>query len=78
MRDAGLGVPLLLLGCVLIPALPCLLILRHRRRLQSIAIKVRLGFIFCNYRSVTLGFSENLPKRAKVLKFIKDSASCGG
>ncbi|KAL0052667.1 hypothetical protein WJX82_005691 [Trebouxia sp. C0006] len=47
----GLGVPLLLLGCVLIPALPCLLLLRHRRQLQSTAIKVRLDFIFCSYRS---------------------------
>ena len=74
MRDAGLGVPLLLLGCVLIPALPCLLLLRHRRQLQSTAIRVRLGFIVCSYRSVISG--ETLPDWAQAQGLIKDSASC--
>ena len=46
-----MGIPLLLLGCVIIPLLPCLLLLRHRRQLDTADVKRRWGFLYCNYRS---------------------------
>ena len=50
--SAGLGLPLGLLGCVLIPLLPCLLLLHQRNHLDSPDVKRRLAFLFCSYRSV--------------------------
>ena len=47
--SAGLGAPLALLGCVVTPLLPCLLLLRH---LDSPDVKRRLAFLYCSYRSV--------------------------
>ena len=52
--STGLGSPLLLLGCVVIPLLPCLLLLRQRGHLNSPDVKRRLAFLFCSYRSVEL------------------------
>jgi len=49
---AGLGAPLAVLGCVVIPLLPCLLLLRQRSHLGSPDVKRRLAFLFCSYRSV--------------------------
>ena len=47
---AGLGTPLLLLVCFVIPLLPVLLLLRHRKQLQTAKIQLRLGFIYSSYR----------------------------
>jgi hypothetical protein len=49
---AGLGVPLAVLGCVVIPLLPCLLLLHQRGHLDSPDVKRRLAFLYCSYRSV--------------------------
>ena len=51
---AGLGSPLLLLACVVIPLLPCLLLLRQRGHLHSPDVKRRLAFLYCSFRSVQL------------------------
>ena len=50
--NAGLGSPLVLLICVVIPLLPCLLLLHQRGHLGSPDVKRRLAFLFCSYRSV--------------------------
>ncbi len=50
--SAGLGAPLGLLGCVVIPLLPCLLLLRQCGHLDSPDVKRRLAFLYCSYRSV--------------------------
>ena len=50
--NAGLGTPLALLSCVVIPLLPCLLLLRRRGHLDSPDVKRRLAFLYCSYRSV--------------------------
>ncbi len=50
--SAALGTPLALLGCVVIPLLPCLLLLRQRGHLDSPDVKRRLAFLYCSYRSV--------------------------
>jgi len=50
--SAGLGAPLALLGCVVIPLLPCLLLLHQRGHLGSPDVKRRLAFLYCSYRSV--------------------------
>lgn len=49
-----MGAPLLLLVCISIPLLPVLLLLRHRKQLQTPVIQLRLGFIYTSYRFVTL------------------------
>ncbi|KAL0046985.1 hypothetical protein WJX82_003591 [Trebouxia sp. C0006] len=48
--SAGLGAPLGLLGCVVIPLLPCLLLLRQCGHLDSPDVKRRLAFLYCSYR----------------------------
>ncbi|DBA69633.1 TPA: hypothetical protein ACH3X2_012695 [Trebouxia sp. C0005] len=48
--SAGLGAPLVLLGCVVIPLLPCLLLLRQCGHLDSPDVKRRLAFLYCSYR----------------------------
>ena len=50
--SAGLGAPLALLGCVVIPLLPCVLLLHQRGHLGSPDVKKRLAFLYCSYRSV--------------------------
>ena len=50
--SAGLGAPLALLGCVVIPLLPCLLLLHQRGHLGSPDVKRQLAFLYCSYRSV--------------------------
>jgi hypothetical protein len=50
--NAGLGSPLVLLSCVVIPLLPCLLLLHQRGHLDSPDVKRRLAFLYCSYRSV--------------------------
>ncbi len=50
--SAGLGAPLALVGCVLIPLLPCLLLLHQCGHLASPDVKRRLAFLYCSYRSV--------------------------
>ena len=42
------------LGCIIIPLLPCLLLLHdwRCRQLESANVKRRLGCFYCNYRSV--------------------------
>lgn len=50
--SAGLGAPLVLLGCVVIPLLPCLLLLRQCGHLDSPDVKRRLAFLYCSYRSL--------------------------
>ena len=49
---AGLGTPLAFLGCVVIPLLPCLLLLHQCGHLKSPDVKRRLAFLYCSYRSV--------------------------
>ena len=59
---AGMGIPLLLLVCLVIPLLPVLLLWRHRKQLhheqqhnmQTTALQLRLGFIYSSYRSGTM------------------------
>ncbi len=51
--SAGLGAPLAVLGCVVIPLLPCLLLLHQRGHLGSPDVKRRLAFLYCSYRSVS-------------------------
>ena len=53
MLAAGMGIPLLLLGCVVIPLLPCLMLLRRRSQLDSADVKKRWGFLYCNSVSPT-------------------------
>lgn len=53
LRLAGMGIPLVPLGCIIIPLLPCLLLLRYRRQLDTPHVKRRWGFLYCNYRSVS-------------------------
>ncbi|KAL0038989.1 hypothetical protein WJX77_004333 [Trebouxia sp. C0004] len=48
--SAGLGAPLAILGCVVIPLLPCLLLLHQRGHLDSPDVKRRLAFLYCSYR----------------------------
>ena len=50
--SAGLGAPLALVGCVLIPLLPSLLLLHQCGHLKSPDVKRRLAFLYCSYRSV--------------------------
>ena len=49
----GMGIPLVPLGCIIIPLLPCLLLLRYRRQLDTPHVKRRWGFLYCNYRSMS-------------------------
>ena len=62
---AGLGTPLLLLVCLVIPLLPVLLLWQHRKQLhheqqhdiQTTALQLRLGFIYSSYRSGTMALT---------------------
>lgn len=46
----GLGVPLLVLVVVGIPLLPTFLLVKHRRKLNTTAVKLRLGFVYTSYQ----------------------------
>ena len=46
----GLGIPLLGVVIVGIPLLPGYLIFRHRHKLWTTAVKLRLGFLYKSYR----------------------------
>lgn len=50
LLTAGMGIPLVVLGCIVIPLLPCLLLLQRCRRLDTADVKRRWGFLYCNYR----------------------------
>ena len=50
-----MGIPLVVLGCVTIPLVLCLWLLRLQMhgRLDTASVKRRWGFLYCNYRSVS-------------------------
>ena len=46
----ALGVPLLFLVCLVIPLLPAMLLMQHRRHLDSPSTRLSLGFIYHPYK----------------------------
>ncbi|KAL0045512.1 hypothetical protein WJX82_008793 [Trebouxia sp. C0006] len=54
----ALGVPLLFLVCLVIPLLPAMLLMQHRRHLDSPSTRLSLGFIYHPYKP-SFWFWEN-------------------